>query len=121
MTSRSRTSTESRVCEVGGIAIPAHVDRDSYSILSNLGGIPKGLPVKNIELSENCDMESFLSEHSELGNFAILRNSDAHYLWDISERNNYIETEQKITDAQGVIKLLRELPAYNAVDRKSVV
>ncbi len=103
------------VDEVGGIAIPAHVDRDSYSILSNLGGIPKGLPVKNIELSENCDMESFLSEHSELGNFGILRNSDAHYLWDISERNNYIETEQKITDAQGVIKLLRGLPAYNTL------
>lgn len=94
----------------GGIAIPAHVDRDSYSILSNLGAVPENLPVINIELSGTCDMESFLSEYPELRNFGILQNSDAHYLWDISERNNYIDTEQEISDAKGVIELLKKLP-----------
>lgn len=95
----------------GGIAIPAHIDRDSYSILSNLGVIPEDLPVTNIELSGKCDMESFLSEYPELKEFGVLQNSDAHYLWDISERDNYIETEQEISDAKGVIDLLKRLPA----------
>lgn len=97
--------------EAGGIAVPAHIDRDSYSILSNLGVIPEDLPVTNIELSGKCDMESFLSEYPELKEFGVLQNSDAHYLWDISERDNYIETEQEISDAKGVIDLLKRLPA----------
>ena len=29
---------------LGGIAYPAHVDRDSYSVLSNLGTLPYGYP-----------------------------------------------------------------------------
>ena len=36
------------VTDAGGVCIPAHVDRDSHSILSNLGMIPEDLPVKNI-------------------------------------------------------------------------
>lgn len=56
-------------------------------------------------------MESFLSEYPELKEFGVLQNSDAHYLWDISERDNYIETEQEISDAKGVIDLLKRLPA----------
>ena len=45
--------------EFGGIAVPAHVDRDSYSILSNLGGIPEDLNPGLIELSAGCDAEMF--------------------------------------------------------------
>jgi PHP family Zn ribbon phosphoesterase len=36
---------------LGGICLPAHVDRPSFSILSNLGFIPPGLPIAGIELS----------------------------------------------------------------------
>ncbi len=92
----------------GGTAIPAHVDRDSHSVISNLGAIPDELPVVNIELSRNCDRDLFLEKHPELRKYGILRDSDAHYLWDISERENYIETEQPITDVKDVIELLKK-------------
>lgn len=98
--------------EAGGICIPAHVDRSSHSIFSNLGAIPEELPVKNIEISKDCDSASFLEEHPGLADYGILRSSDAHYLWDISERENYIETEKPIADAADVIRLLRE-PQYH--------
>ena len=96
------------VTDAGGVCIPAHVDRDSHSILSNLGMIPEDLPVKNIEISRDCDRVTFLGANPGLKRYGVLRSSDAHYLWDISERENYIETERQITDAGDVIELLRE-------------
>ena len=50
----------------GGVCIPAHVDRSSHSVLSNLGMMPEDLPVKNIEISKNCDRSTFLKEHPGL-------------------------------------------------------
>lgn len=93
--------------DAGGVCIPAHIDRDSHSILSNLGVIPEDLAVKNIEISKDCDRVTFLGANPGLEKCGILRSSDAHYLWDISERENYIETERQITDAGDVVALLR--------------
>ena len=93
--------------EFGGIAIPAHVDRDSYSIVSNLGGIPDDLEVRLIELSAACDAESFFDNYPGLMCYPVLRDSDAHYLWDMSERCNYISTEDQIRDAGSLIRLLK--------------
>ncbi len=69
------------VLSVDGIAIPAHVDRHSYSILTNLGFIPPDLPVSCIELSRTTeDVAAFLSARTELKGYAVLQNSDAHRL-----------------------------------------
>jgi len=93
--------------ELGGVAFPAHVDSDSYSIVSNLGGIPDDLDVSMIELSANCDAESFFDNYPGLRDYPVLRDSDAHYLWDMSERCNYISTEDQIRDAGSLIQLLK--------------
>ena len=93
--------------EFGGIAFPAHVDRDSYSMISNLGSIPDSLDVSMIELSAKCDAESFFDNYPGLKQYPVLRDSDAHYLWDMSERCNYISTEDQINDAESLIRLLK--------------
>ena len=94
-----------KVHSLGGVCIPAHVDRDSYSIISNLGAIPEGLPVKAIELSAKCDKALFLFQHPELKHYPVLTSSDAHYLWDISERENYLETDRKLETPADVLML----------------
>ena len=49
------------VTDAGGLFIPAHVDRHSYSILTNLGFIPDDLNIKYIEISKNTsELNSFL-------------------------------------------------------------
>jgi PHP family Zn ribbon phosphoesterase len=76
-----------------GICIPAHVDRTSYSIISNLGFIPADLEVKIIEISKKTTVESLLSKMPFLKKYKLLTSSDAHYLWDISEREVFIDME----------------------------
>lgn len=75
------------VKEAGGLFVPAHVDRHSYSVLTNLGFMPDDLPIAWIEISKRVtDLEAYFNSRPELEQFHLLRNSDAHYLTDISER-----------------------------------
>ena len=74
--------------DLGGTAYPAHIDRESYSVLSNLGFIPPDLDISAVEITEKS-RAALEGEYSNRYN--IITSSDAHYLWDISERNHYIE------------------------------
>ncbi len=75
----------------GGIAIPAHIDRSSYSVLSNLGFIPPELPVRTVEITpkNRARMEK------EFETYHILSNSDAHYLEDIAEPVYFLDISSK--------------------------
>lgn len=74
--------------DLDGIAYPAHIDRESYSVLSNLGFIPPDLDISAVEITEKS-RTALEGEYSNRYN--IITSSDAHYLWDISERNHYLE------------------------------
>lgn len=92
--------TVSLAKSLGGVAIPAHIDRSSYSVLSNLGFIPPDLPVSTVEITAK-NLNAMRDDYEK---FNIITNSDAHYLWDISERHNFIDIPSK--NAQEVIKFL---------------
>lgn len=78
----------------GGVALPAHIDRQSYSVLSNLGFIPPDLPVKAVEITEQ-NREVYEKEY---GKYVILTNSDAHNLGDISEPCRSFSLEENKID-----------------------
>lgn len=79
--------------ENGGIAVPAHIDRTSYSVLSNLGFIPPDLNVPAVEITKQ-NLEKMKSDYQT---FKILTNSDAHYLENISEQENHMNIFSKTT------------------------
>lgn len=82
------------VLSAGGLFIPAHVDRHSYSILTNLGFIPDDLDIKNIEVSKGVeDLDLYLENRQDLRKYKIFRNSDAHYLADIAQKGAYLECD----------------------------
>ncbi len=80
----------SMVRELGGIVIPAHVDKSSYSMISNLGIIPDDLKFTCVEI-KNKPINEAMIKMGINDKYRVLHNSDAHYLWDISEKENYIE------------------------------
>lgn len=76
---------------LGGICIPAHVDRNAYSIVTNLGFIPPSLKVKTVEFSKKDTPENILRKFPFLKKYNYIVSSDAHYLWDINEREYFID------------------------------
>lgn len=76
------------VKEAGGLFIPAHVDRHSYSILTNLGFMPENIDIRYIEVSRRVeDVQAYLESRPSLKKYKVFRDSDAHYLEDISQRD----------------------------------
>ena len=75
------------VQKLGGVAVPAHIDRTSYSIISNLGFIMPDLNITAVEITRK-NLDKWKAEYDE---YNIITNSDAHYLGDIAEKNSYID------------------------------
>ncbi len=89
------------VTKLGGVAIPAHIDRPSYSVLSNLGFIPPDLNVPAVEIT-SASRDIMAENYSE---YFILTSSDAHYLGDISEKLYYLDISAKIS-AENLCKII---------------
>ncbi len=64
----------------GGVCFPAHVDRNSYSIISNLGTIDSSFNFQCAEVADTDTLESLKKQHPYLNEMRILSSSDAHYL-----------------------------------------
>ena len=80
----------------GGAAVPAHINRDSFSILSNLGFLPDGL-FSCVEISQSHPCPPVDASCRRL------YSSDAHDLGAISEP---VHTLENITNSKQFINLL---------------
>ncbi|NSW89158.1 MAG: PHP domain-containing protein [Firmicutes bacterium] len=81
--------------KLNGAMIPAHIDRDSYSIISNLGMVPNEISINCLEVSRVCDLDKYLETNPQLKKFRVIKSSDAHNLGDILERETFIELDKK--------------------------
>ncbi|MBN2652060.1 MAG: PHP domain-containing protein [Spirochaetales bacterium] len=84
--------------DYGGVFIPAHIDRASFSIVIQLGFLP---PMR-YDCVEITKAES-ANQYSEYNHIA---NSDAHYLEDIGKRYSIIEAEEATPES--ILKAIRE-------------
>jgi len=67
----------------GGLGVAAHVDRESFGILGQLGFIPEGLPLDAIEVTRRTGIAGARRAHPEFARFALIESSDSHCIADI--------------------------------------
>lgn len=79
----------------GGIAYPAHVDKSSTSVLSNLGFVPPDSTFICAEFHDLKNLHRIQKEHPYFLQCNIVSSSDAHYLEDIREPEYQIFSESK--------------------------
>lgn len=79
-----------------GIMIPAHIDKNSNSLLSNLGFIPPDSKFRCVELSNRKNKDSIQKSNPYLDKCKIITNSDAHYLEHINEPINWISSKSRV-------------------------
>ena len=91
--------------QYGGIAYPAHVDRDAYSVLSSFGMLPYDYPHRFVEISCQCDPAQLTEQFPELKDYKFLRASDAHYYENIQEEGALLRVEEK--SPAGIIDALK--------------
>lgn len=81
-----------QVRKLNGFVYPAHIDRMSYSILSNLGSIPTEYQLTYLEISRQADIKRYEKQYTS---YHILQSSDAHYLEDIAERVAFLTEDER--------------------------
>jgi PHP family Zn ribbon phosphoesterase len=71
--------------ELEGLAIASHIDREAYSIIGQLGFIPKDLELDALEISSKTNQNDALNKFPEIKKFPLIFSSDAHFLHDIGK------------------------------------
>ncbi|MCR5652445.1 MAG: PHP domain-containing protein [Ruminococcus sp.] len=97
-------SAHKLVKDFGGVCYPAHIDRDSLSILSVLGEIDESCGFTTAELADKTRLSALRAQHPILNTLKIVTNSDAHYLENMREAENFIELPE--LTAENVIEYL---------------
>ena len=71
-----------KVTEIGGICIASHVDRPTYSIISQLGFIPPDVKLAAVEVSRRMQIVKARTALPAIGLLPIVTSSDAHMIDD---------------------------------------
>jgi 3',5'-nucleoside bisphosphate phosphatase len=86
---------EETVHRIGGLFIPAHVNRSRNSLISQLGFVPPDIKADALELSRHISREEFLKSYPDLKNFTFIQSSDAHFPDDIGKAPSVFRLEEK--------------------------
>lgn len=78
------------VARYGGVCYPAHIDRESNGIISVLGTFPETPHFDCVELNRGEKRQEYAERYALSGKTFIV-SSDAHYLTDMREKENYFE------------------------------
>lgn len=89
----------------GGAAIPAHIDKDSYSLLAALGCIDPEMNFPVCEITRRCDPQALVKQHPELAGVRFIHDSDAHDLGPIGMDADTLELP--CADAQSLMQWLQ--------------
>jgi PHP family Zn ribbon phosphoesterase len=100
------------VRSLGGIAIASHVDREAFSVLSQLGFIPEDLRFDALEFSPRMRRRDAEATFPELKLFPWVSFSDAHYVKDIGRRTTAFTMREPSLDE------MRQ--AFSCVDGRSL-
>ena len=77
-TAWSVESVVEAIHDVGGLAVAAHVDREGFGIIGQLGMIPAGLKLDALEVSPRTSFEVARVRYGTPAGLPILTSSDAH-------------------------------------------
>ena len=102
---RSIEQVQHEVAGLGGIFIPAHIDRAANGILNQLGFIPPDLEFEALEISGRTD-EISIRKNLGLPDVALVKSSDAHFPEQIGSSVTLFDLEELSFD--GMVSAFRE-------------
>jgi len=77
-----------------GIAIAAHIDRQSFGIIGQLGFIPPDVHLDALEVSHRMGLQQARQNFPELAGYALIESSDAHFISDIGKGTTHIALKE---------------------------
>ncbi len=92
------------VSDLGGLFIPAHVNRQAFGLIDRLGFVPPDLDIDALEISKHLSLEKAVKKYPQIKNFALIQSGDVHYLDDFLGVNRFIIEKPTISEIKMAFK-----------------
>lgn len=69
-----------RVTELGGLLIPAHVDRKAFGLIANLGLVPTDIRLEALEISRFLPAGQAAAKFPQIAGYPLIQSGDVHRL-----------------------------------------
>ena len=92
----------------GAAVFPAHIDRQENGVIAVLGDLPDEPEFSCVEFYDKTKREEYFGTYTLEGK-AVLTDSDAHYLWNINEAENYLMIDDEPYSSDTVRRRLIEM------------
>lgn len=83
------------VHRIGGLFVPAHINKAATSLTSQLGFVPPDLKADGLEINRRITREEMLKKFAYLKRFNFITDSDAHFIENIGDVYNVILMEHR--------------------------
>ena len=97
-TSLSFDEAFQEVSKLGGLFIPAHVNRQAFGLIDHLGFVPPELNIEALEISRHITLQEAIEKYPQISNYPIIQSGDVHYLDDFLGVNQFIIEEPTISE-----------------------
>lgn len=77
-----------------GLAIAAHIDRESFSVLSQLGFVDDNSGFDALEITSRMNFNEARSKYPELSKYSFIISSDSHFISDIGKSTTRIVLQE---------------------------
>ncbi len=88
------------VLDLGGLFIPAHINRMKFGLLPVLGFVPGDIPLHTLEISRHVTPQQMVDQYPYLKNYQLIRGGDVHFPNEFLGANLFQLKEPTISEIQ---------------------
>ena len=92
------------VNRLGGLFIPAHVNRQAFGLIDHLGFVPPDLDVEALEISRHIEYQAASKKYPQIKGFPLIQSGDVHYLADFLGINRFFIEKPTISELKMAFK-----------------
>lgn len=93
-----------RVNALGGLVIPAHVERTTYGLFPTLGLLSDQWPILGFEISRHTTPEQARMDFPSIGSYPLIQNGDVHRLNEFIGSTIFVLEEPTINEIYKALK-----------------
>jgi 3',5'-nucleoside bisphosphate phosphatase len=95
-----------KVNELGGLFIPAHVNRKAFGLFSILGMVPVDVPVEALEISRHINVSEAERQYPQSKGYPLIQNGDVHYVNEFLGSSEYYIEQPVLNEIRQAINHL---------------
>ena len=92
------------VSDLGGLMIPAHIDRRAFGLIATLGFVPTDIQLEALEISRLLKPEDAAKRFPQIAGYPLIRSGDADMLSEFLGANEFQITQPVISELRQALR-----------------